>query len=162
MRSAHVIIMGVACIWMLVLGEVTAGQFVIGILIGSAFVAVTRFGWGKRLPLPSIPGRAARLLVALVVLVPFDVVRSNYRMALRVLGVLPIRPGILRLSLQDLPKAAVAIEEHVITLSPGQIVVDYSADEQTAYIHSIDVEEVPQLRASLWHRYRRLLGEALS
>jgi multisubunit Na+/H+ antiporter MnhE subunit len=68
------------------------------------------------------------------VLVPFDSVRSNLRLARRILHRNPdILPGIVRIPLgEEVSDATVALEEHAITLTPGQVLVDYSFLSLTA------------------------------
>jgi multisubunit Na+/H+ antiporter MnhE subunit len=41
----------------------------------------------------------------------------------------------------DLTKQVLGLEEQVITLTPGQLVVDYSGDDEMIYVHTIDVTD---------------------
>jgi multisubunit Na+/H+ antiporter MnhE subunit len=150
-----------AFVWCLVVGEFAAAQVLVGLAFGAGFVRITGLGRGRSIPLRELPRRAALLLFLLLLLIPADVIRSNFRIAARLLRRHPpLRPGILRLPLgREISEITVALEEHVITLTPGQMVIDYSADEHVAYVHVLDVEEARAAADGIWKRYRNLLGE---
>lgn len=152
-----------AGVWCLVIGEFSVGQVLLGLVFGSAFVAATGAGRGRVVPFSELPVRIGCLAFYLLVLIPFDIVRSNLGMARRLLRRVPaISPGIVRFPLRDLPRTAVALEEHAMTLSPGQMVVDYSRDERMVYVHLIDINESEGRTAALWRRYHDLLGRVFS
>jgi multisubunit Na+/H+ antiporter MnhE subunit len=159
MSASVLVAAALAVVWCATVGDFGRGQVVLGLILGSAYVLATGTGRGRRVPLAEIPRRLVYLLLFLLVLLPYEVVRSNLSMARRLLRRTPaLRPGILRVPLgEEVSRATVALEEHAITLTPGQMVVDYSADENTAYVHFIDVHEAESLRRSTWKRYRTVL-----
>lgn len=161
MSVSILLILVLTVLWCLVVGEFSIGQIVLGIVFAMIFVRVTGAGRGRSIPLRQLPRRAALLLFLLLALIPADVIRSNFRIAARLLHFRPpLRPGILRLPLgQEISEVSVALEEHVITLTPGQMVIDYSADEHVAYVHALDVDEARAAADGIWKRYRNLLQE---
>jgi multicomponent Na+:H+ antiporter subunit E len=164
MSVAGLIALAMALVWCLVVGEFTPGQLLVGLACGALYVTATGSGRGARVPISTLPRRFAFLALHVLVLVPFDSVRSNLRLARRILHRNPdILPGIVRIPLgEEVSDATVALEEHAITLTPGQVLVDYSTDEHTAYIHVVDVDEVPSLRQGIWRRYRAALDEVFT
>jgi multisubunit Na+/H+ antiporter MnhE subunit len=165
MRSVSVLgALALALVWCLVVGDFGRGQMIVGLVFGAGYVLATGTGRGTRVPLPELPRRLAFMLLHLFVLLPYDLVRSNVRLAGRILHPrLSIRPGIVRIPLgEEVSRATVALEEHAITLTPGQMVVDYSADENLAYIHVVDVDEVELLQRTIWRRYRTVLDRVVT
>jgi multicomponent Na+:H+ antiporter subunit E len=147
-------------LWCLVNGAFTVGNVLAGCVFGALFVLLTRAGYGRALPLTQLPRRLFFLCIYLFVLIPGDVIRSNAALAWRLLRRQPkIRPGIARVSLGDITGPVEALEEHAITLTPGQLIVDYSEDGRTIYVHLIDVTEVEEKQAGTWRTYRKVLGE---
>jgi multicomponent Na+:H+ antiporter subunit E len=146
-RVSVLLLLGLATVWCLIVGRPTLGQFLIGTAFGAAFVAATGAGRGRTVPASELPRRAGYFFLYLLVLLPGDVVRSNLRMAGRLLRRTPqLRPGIVRVRLaREISGVTVGLEEHAITLSPGQMLVDYSADESVAYVHCIDIADAPRL-----------------
>lgn len=163
MSVAVLVVIVLTGVWFLIIGEFSPGQALLGLLFGALFVLATGAGRGRRMAVGGLPRRIGYLAFYLFLLLPYDVVRSNLQMARRLLRRTPlVRPGIVRVPLEDIPKAAVALEEHGITLSPGQMVVDYARDERTAYVHLIDVAEAEGREGALWRLYREVLRKVFS
>jgi multisubunit Na+/H+ antiporter MnhE subunit len=161
---ALLVVAALAVLWIALTADLTAGQLGVGLLIGSGFVLLTGAGRGRRVPLRELPLRAGYVAFFFLVLLPYDIVRSTLSVAGAILAPAGrLRPGIVRLRLgEEVGRATVALEEHAITLTPGAVVVDYSADEHIAYIHVIDVADAEARRDGLWVRYRRLLDRAFT
>ena len=146
-------------VWCLVIGELSLGQVLLGLTFGSLFVLVTGAGRGQTVPVIQLPVRLAYLSVYLVVLIPYGIARSNLDLAWRLLRLKPdIRPGIIRVQLGPLPEATSALVAHAITMSPGQMVVDYSPDGSTMYVHLIDASQAEIKQISFWRIYHSVLG----
>jgi multisubunit Na+/H+ antiporter MnhE subunit len=157
MRLAVLIASGLAVVWCFVVGEFSAAMVLTGLAFGAVFVAVTRAGRGRRVALHTLPRRVV-FLVAYILFVIWIVIRANLGLARRVLRRRPVEgPGIIRARLEDIGYAGMALEEHAMTLSPGQLVVDYGDDVATIYLHVVDVEESRRDLDTVGRRYRRLL-----
>ena len=149
--------------WCLVIGEFSLGQVLLGLIFGSLFVLVTNAGRGRIVPLSELPERAAYLSVYLLVLIPYNIVRSNLDLAWRLIRPRPhIRPGIVRVRLAAVPETTLALVSHAITMAPGQMVVDYSEDGRTIYVHLIDVTNAEAEQVSFWRIYHNVLQRAFS
>lgn len=149
--------------WCLVVGAFTLGQALLGLGFGTVFVLLTGAGQGRRVPLRELPSRLLYATVYLLVLIPYDIVRSNLDMAWRLVRRRPLlRPGIVRVRLGPVSEATSALVAHAITMSPGEVVVDYAEDQQTLYVHLIDVTDADSRRAAFWRTYRRVLQRVFS
>jgi multisubunit Na+/H+ antiporter MnhE subunit len=164
MSGSLLVALALALLWCVIVGDFGRGQVLLGLLFGGAWVLATGTGRGIRVAPRELPRRFVFLLVHLFLLLPYDVVRSNLRMAWRLLDPRHrLRPGIVRVPLGDeVSRATVALEEHAITLTPGQMLVDYSADENVAYLHVVDVGEVDRLKRSTWRWYRVVLDRVFT
>lgn len=163
MKVSLLFVFALTLVWCLVIGEFSVGQVLLGFTFGSLFVIVTGAGKERSVPLVELPRRLFYLAVYLLVLVPYDVVQSNVRLARRLLRREPaIRPGIVRVRLGEVTPATSALEEHAVTMAPGQMVVDYSAEGNTMYIHMMDVTDIEKKGGSLWRLYRRVLQKIFS
>jgi multicomponent Na+:H+ antiporter subunit E len=151
-----------AVVWCLIRGEFTWGQIVLGLIFASLFVGSTRLGGGQSVPIRQLPKRFIFLCLYLIVLI-YDIVQSNLEFAGRLLRRTPaIRPGIVRVRLGSIAEGTAELEAHAITVAPGQMVVDYSQDGRTIYVHLIDVTAADAKRTSIWRTYRALLHEVFS
>jgi multicomponent Na+:H+ antiporter subunit E len=152
-----------AAVWILVSGDPGPGQFLLGLGFGILFalgVAAPRTG---RPRLAELPRRAADLGFYALVLMPLDLARSNLSLARRLLRLRPaVRPGIVRLPIEAVSEAALGLEQHAITLSPGQMLVEHAPEEQAVYVHVVDVTEAAARRARLERLARGPLGRSLA
>jgi multisubunit Na+/H+ antiporter MnhE subunit len=155
---------GLAILWLLLVGQVDRGQVTLGVVVGILFVLVTGAGRGRGVPIRQLPRRLGYLSYFLLFLLPYQVMRSNFAVAASILRpTVKLRSGIIRLPLgQQVSRTTVALEEHALTLTPGAVVVDYSADEHTAYVHVMDVPSARRDRDGLWRTYRIILDEVFT
>ncbi len=162
MRLSLLTALGVSGGWCLVVGEFSLGQVLLGLGFGCAFVLLTGAGRGRSIPLSQIPRRLLFLSIYLLVLVPYSITRSNLDMARRLLRLKPdIRPGIVRLRLGPVSEGLAALMGHAITMSPGEMVVDYSEDGETMYVHMIDVRQAAALEALISGSYSTVIHRIL-
>jgi multicomponent Na+:H+ antiporter subunit E len=139
MNLSFVLILALSLIWCLINGEFSLHQWGLGLAIGALAVLFT--GWGRQRTIPwrEMPRRAAYLIWLVVVLLPYHVVKANFGIAWRLLHPTPkANPDIVAIPAGDLTESALGVEEQIITLAPGQLVVDYSADEEVIYVHLFD------------------------
>jgi multisubunit Na+/H+ antiporter MnhE subunit len=158
MSLALLLVLATAAVWCLVFGVFSLGQVILGLIFGSAFVLVTGAGRHRVVPLGELPKRLFYAGVYLLLLIPYDIVRSNLDMARRIIRPQPdIRPGIVRVPIGSVSQATSALIAHAITMSPGEMVIDYSPDGRTIYVHLVDVAEATAREASFWRFYRLVL-----
>ena len=119
--------------------------------------------WGARAflfggrPQPS-PGLGGRL----VAFVPFvaarirDIVRGTCNVALVVLHLRPLRhPGIVAVPIGERTRLGVAVSALVMTLSPGEFLVDVDWQRRAMLLHVLDASDPDAVREAHERFYRR-------
>jgi multisubunit Na+/H+ antiporter MnhE subunit len=135
-------VLAFAAVSVIVSGDPSWTQAIVGVLFGTLFVLAAGAGRGHRVPLSTLPQRFVLLLLYLVVIVPLDLMWSNAALAWRLARPTPaIRPGIARLRLDRSSDTVLGIEQHALTLSPGQMLIEHDAQSGATYVHFMDVEE---------------------
>jgi multicomponent Na+:H+ antiporter subunit E len=155
-------VLALATVAVIVHGRLEVTSALLGLVAGMLIVGVSGAGRGPSLPLATLPRRAIFLALYVLVLVPLDLARANARLARRLLARTPdIRPGIVRVPLETTSDAAIAIEQHALTLSPGQMLIEHDAKAGMAYVHFVDVREAEARRGELRRLSRRVLERLL-
>lgn len=90
----------------------------------------------------------------------WQLVLSNLRVAYEV--VTPphsMRPGIVAVPLDVKTEAAITLLANLITLTPGTLSLDVSADRRVLYVHSMYVDNVEQFRREIKEGFERRVLE---
>lgn len=154
-----------AVVWVILTSQVSVWSFGIGYVISFAIALLLSRSWETPLnfSLLKLPGQLFATLVYSLFLT-WDILQAGIDVALRVFGVRPLNPGIIAVSTQDEEDNDVidGLSAHGITITPGQLVVDFSEDRNTMYVHALDVDaSVPELDPDQARRlkyFRRMLG----
>ncbi|MFP5464431.1 MAG: Na+/H+ antiporter subunit E [Gammaproteobacteria bacterium] len=142
-------------IWLLLNDTLAPGQALLGALLALALPLLTERLRPERARLRR-PLRAARLL--LVVLV--DIVLANIEVARRILGPESVlRPRFVWLPLDIRDPYGIAALAGIITLTPGTVSSDLSADRRYLLVHAFNCDDPAALVASIKQRYERPLME---
>ncbi len=134
----------IAIVWMILTASVSIGSFLVGFLLGFAIL------FGLKLDTIHInagrlPGQIMAFVVYTVTLMR-DIWMSSVDVAKRVLNPkMPMNPGIIAVPTQDPDESDVtaAISAHGITITPGELVVDFDGSH-TMYVHALDVDASAQ------------------
>jgi multisubunit Na+/H+ antiporter MnhE subunit len=144
-----IIALPVAIVWVLL----TKQPNIAGILIGYT-IGVT-LSWllsqGEVLPpitMRNLPQRIFAFSWYTVRMV-YNIFMSGIDVTLRLAGVRPLRAGIIAVPVQnddeaeEVYRTAISgLSAHSITITPGELVVDFSEDMTIMYVHALDVEQV--------------------
>jgi multicomponent Na+:H+ antiporter subunit E len=153
MKLSPLLILALSGGWCLIVGEFSPRQWIVGLVVGTVMVLATGWGWAQSVSLVRLPRRLLFLLFFVLILIPFHIVSANFQMAWKLVrGNAAFKPGIVRVKSGDLTQRALGLEEQLITLTPGQLVVDYSGDDEMIYVHTIDITEYEEKGESsiLW------------
>lgn len=145
-----------AAFWIAITGSVSPGNILLGIIIGAACIAMVR----ER---PSVAIRPARLGTIAVLFLVFlrEIVLSAWRVAKLVLRPrLDISPVILAYPLSVTSDFEIMLLANMITLTPGTLSVDVSADRRALYIHAIDSTNDAETIADIERVFERRIREA--
>jgi multicomponent K+:H+ antiporter subunit E len=145
-----------ALVWVALVNEVSAGSLAMGVILGILLPIATSPFWPDR-PRLKRPLKALNyLMVAL-----WDIVVANIQVARLILFVpndrLRSRYVVIPLEL-DAPEA-ITVLAGTITMTPGTLSAELSADGRALLVHGLDVPEPDALVAEIKTRYEARLAE---
>ncbi len=124
--------LGWAALW----GEMTAGQLVIGFILGYIVIGIHQKIVGDS----SYYGKVSDMLAFILYFLK-ELVMSSLWVAYQVLAPSSsLRPGIVAVPLDAKTEFEIVILANVISLTPGTLSLDVSDDRSTLFVHFMDVE----------------------
>ena len=145
-----------ALLWMAVTGAFNLPNFLFGFALGAVGLLLIREQVGAR----GYLGRARRI-ASLVALFLVELMKSALRVAwIAVQPRMPLRPGIIAYPLRVDRDFEITLLANLITLTPGTLSIDVSADRRFLYIHPIDVPDPDALRRDIASGFERRILEA--
>jgi multicomponent K+:H+ antiporter subunit E len=146
----------ITLVWLLLANEVSVGHLVLGLILGILVPQFTSVYWPDTV---RVRNPAAILGYALVVL--WDICVSNVQVAYLVLfrrsDTLRSRFVVVPLDLRT--PEAIAVLAGTITMTPGTVSADTSADGRTLLVHCLETDDPDAVAAQIKHRYERRLKE---
>lgn len=139
-----------ALLWMIFARQFSIEGFIVGSVFGFAILMVIRINTSfdnedEPVQLVRIPSQLFALMIYIFRLT-IDVILSGIDVASKVLHPeMPINPGTYTITTQDDANNATisALSAHSITITPGELVIDFSEDEHgntTMLVHTLDKE----------------------
>lgn len=142
-------------VWLLLANSAAPGHLILGGLLAIGLPLFTVRFWPDR---PRIH-RPFKLLWYLAVLL-YDIIVANLVVARLILGpVRRLRPAFIRLPLDLNNEFAIVLFTHSLSLTPGTVSADLSADRRFLLIHALDVDDEARLVARIKQRYEAPLKE---
>ncbi len=140
-----------AVVWAAITGDFAPGNLILGFALGFLLLFVTRRMTGT--------GDYARKLgQALLLLAYFfwELLLSNLRVASDVLRPrLHLRPGVVAVPLDASTDAEIVLLANLITITPGSLSLDVSADRRTLYLHVMTFEDPEAVRHKVKEGFER-------
>lgn len=148
----------VALVWILAVGDASAGTLVLAAILGFAIPLATGRFWPDR---PRIADK--RMAVEYAAIVLWDILVSNVQVARIVLFRRneTLRSHFLTVPLDVTSPEAIAVLSATITMTPGTLTADLSADRRSLLVHALDVADPQAAVAEIKSRYERRLKEIL-
>lgn len=153
----------IGVLWAILTAQLSVEGWAIGMGLGFAMLLAVR-GWrGIDVRPLELPQRVAWLIVYLIVL-ERDVIVSSIDVALRILGVRKVDSGIIRVTVGDERQEIAALTAHGITITPGQLVVDFDhiENERFVYVHCLSITDsegtLDSDQARRMRFFKRILG----
>jgi multicomponent Na+:H+ antiporter subunit E len=147
-------------IWMALTGNFSAGNFLLGFLIGSLALWFSHPA-GESLPLIFYL-RKAFLWIQFSGFFLMELLLASLRVAFDVLTLRHhMRPAVLASPLDLQSDLGITFFANVITLTPGTLSLDVSDDRKTLYIHAMYVDDVEQFKRNLKNKLERRIMELL-
>lgn len=142
-------------VWLALANSLAPAQLVLAALLALAIPRALSVFWPSR---PRI--QRPLVLFKLIPLVLFDIVVANLIVAALILNPARApRPRFIELPLDLTDEFAITMLASIITLTPGTVSADLSADRRYLVVHGLDVEDPDALVASIKARYERPLKE---
>lgn len=156
MLATLVLTVPMALLWMIFSRQFTIEGFIVGAIFGFAILLVVRSNTSfdddaEEVKLTRIPSQIFALIIYTIKL-SWDVILSGLDVAGKVLQpTMPINPGTHTISTQDDTNDALvsALSGHSITITPGELVIDYGEDADghtTMLVHTLDKEQSTQAK----------------
>ena len=145
-----------ALAWAAVTGSFALINIVFGFALGAVALSIIQEQAGS-------VGYVARLyrIASLLLLFAYELVLSATRVAILVLSPrMDLKPGILAYPLKVDRDLEITMLANLITLTPGTLSVDVSADRKTLYIHALDCSDPDSIRADIAEGFERKILEA--
>jgi multicomponent K+:H+ antiporter subunit E len=144
----------VALIWILLANEIGVGTVLFAAALGIAVPLVTGVYWSRR---PDIG--APLIVVEYGLIVLWDIVVANVQVAWLVLFRRGdrLRSQFVTIPLDAQTPEAIAVLAGTITMTPGTLSADLSADGRALLVHCLDTGDPAATSAGIKHRYERRL-----
>lgn len=143
-------------LWMLLLNSFTMGGLVMGLFLGVVIPIITSNFWPERPPI-----RAYGKALSFMLLVAWDVIVANIHVARLILfrpaDQLHTRWVTVPLEL-DSPEA-ITVLAGTITMTPGTVSSDLSADGRSLLVHCLDAPDAEEAVMQMKSRYEARLKE---
>lgn len=149
--------------WLIYTSQLTPGNVVVGYVF--SFAVLVAFGFkGETFKLQNIPRQLVNIVIY-VLFLSYEVLMSGLTVARIALSPsLPINPALAKINTQDETENPVisAISAHGITITPGELVVDFEEtgdDGVLMIIHSLEMDKsAPNLNTDQTKRLKRIKG----
>lgn len=145
-------------LWMALLNSFTIGGLLMGIVLGMLIPIYTAHFWPER-PVVRSPHKALLFMA----IVAYDMVVANIHVAYLILfrPVHRLRSRWVTVPLELTSPEAITVLIGTITLTPGTVAADLSADGSALLMFCLDVDDDEQLVQRVKQRYERRIGEFL-
>jgi multicomponent K+:H+ antiporter subunit E len=141
-------------LWILLINHWHLGSLILALILATLIPHLTAHWWPDR---PRI--RRPLALVAYGALVLWDVIVANFQVA-RIILFVPadrIRSAWINIPLDLTSPEAISLLAGTITMTPGTLTADFSADGRALLIHSLHAPDPDAIRSEIKSRYEARL-----
>lgn len=141
--------------WMFLKNEYSGNTFIIGYILGLLILIVFRHFFNERFYMLRVYA-----VMKLVLLFFRELILSNIAVLKVILKPrLTITPGIFALETKLTKDWEITILANLITLTPGTLVVNVSADNKTLYIHAMDLADKQEAIDNIKNTFEKAIME---
>ncbi|SHL74874.1 multisubunit potassium/proton antiporter, PhaE subunit [Roseovarius marisflavi] len=143
-------------VWQMLVNKLTLGNLLLGTILGLIIPVITSPYWPNRPRLRSVPR-----IIGYVLLVIWDIIVANVQVAYIILfkANANIKPAWISIPLDIRTPEAITVLAGTITLTPGTVSSDLSADGRSLLVHCLDAPDPDSVRDDIKNRYERRLKE---
>ena len=143
-------------LWMILLNDFSVGGLVLGVFLGIGITLLTSRLWPDAPRIGSYPKAFAYFFLVL-----WDIVIANVQVAGLILfrRNADMKPGFISIPLDVRTPEAITLLAGTITMTPGTVSCDLSADGRSLLVHGLNIEDGPATVADIKRRYEARLKE---
>ncbi|KJS43257.1 Na+/H+ antiporter subunit E [Roseovarius sp. BRH_c41] len=143
-------------VWQMLVNKLTFGNLVLGTILGLIIPVITSPYWPNRPRLSSLPR-----IVEYVLIVLWDICVANVQVAMIILFKTNAntKPAWISIPLELRTPEAITVLAGTITMTPGTVSSDLSADGRSLLVHCLDAPDPDAVRDDIKARYERRLKE---
>lgn len=135
-----------ALIWSGLFGSMDFATFVSGYAVSYLFMALI---YRASDPVPAYFSRPWKIACFAVFYLK-ELIVSNLVVALSIISPrLDIKPGVIAMPLQARTDIEITLLANLITMTPGTLSLDVSADRSTLFVHAMNIDDAEQLKRQL-------------
>lgn len=144
-----------ALAWTALTGQFDPVNFMSGFVLGYLVLWLVQGVVG-----PSNYFKKVPQVISFVLFFVGALIRANLRVAYEVITLThTMRPGVVAVPLELQTDAAITLLANLITLTPGTLSLDVSADRRVLYVHTMYVDDVEQFRREIKEGFERRVME---
>jgi multicomponent K+:H+ antiporter subunit E len=143
-------------VWQMLVNKLTFGNLVLGTILGLIIPIITSPYWPNRPRLSSLPR-----IIEFVLIVLWDICVANVQVAMIILfkANANTKPAWITIPLELRTPEAITVLAGTITMTPGTVSSDLSADGRSLLVHCLDAPDPDAVRDDIKARYERRLKE---
>ncbi len=142
-------------VWLLLVNSISTGSALFALVLAVLVPSLTNAFWPEHVRI-----RRPLLLVPYGLRLIGDIVIANLHVARLILGpAAPLRPAFVRMPIDLHDEFAVTLLASTVSLTPGTVSADISADRRSLLIHALDLDDADALVAQIKRRYETPLRE---
>lgn len=142
-------------VWLLLVNSVSPGSVLFALVLAVLVSSFSNAFWPDH---PRI--RRPLLLVLYGLNLVWDIVVANLHVARLILGpAARLRPAFVRMPIELRDEFAITLLASTVSLTPGTVSADISADRRSLLIHALDLDDADALIAQIKRRYETPLKE---
>ncbi|MEW6299667.1 MAG: Na+/H+ antiporter subunit E [Thermodesulfobacteriota bacterium] len=146
-----------ALAWVALTGQFTPTNLMVGFALGSLLIWLTQGPAGSVQYFVKV-----RRVCTFAAFFVWELIKANLRVTYEVLTPRHyMRPGVIAIPLDVRSDAEITLLANLITLTPGTLSLDVSADRRVLYVHTMYVDDVDQFRRELKAGFERRVQEVL-
>jgi multicomponent Na+:H+ antiporter subunit E len=147
-----------ALAWVALTGQYTAINLLAGLVLGYLLLIPAQYRQEGTTYFRKVP-RVIRFVFYFI----WELIVANVRVLISVLGPLRnLRPAIVAVPLDVKSDAEITMLANMITLTPGTLSLDVSADRSVLFVHAISVDDVEQFKRETKDGFERAVQEVFA
>jgi multicomponent Na+:H+ antiporter subunit E len=146
-----------ALAWVAATGAFNFSNLLVGFIVGLLILVFTRRVVGAPRYLYKI-----RQVFGLVIFFIWELILANLRVAYDVLTPRHhMRPGVIAIPLDAHSDSEITLLSNLITLTPGTLSLDISADRKVLYLHAMYISDIDEVRRKIKEGFERRVLEVM-